>query len=293
MISNWSVITKQIKKGKQGFINICNYLEDSNRVSHEYTNIVTLNDARKAIINSVEDRAKHRAKLRLKGARYVNNYATSFVLALPRNIRQPDHRQWGQITDFIITQIARANGIDRAKLKRHCHIVLHDESASPDKPSHINLLVSNVIDKQVIKAFSQKRTTHLVKQAFNRVVELALKESNMNYMPKRENVKNKPLYAARAEKAALTMQLYRKFEQHAKKWLRNVLSAFERKQADVTKMAKDTAQKFDDFDQIAEKSLSNQVFNDLENIEVTAQIKHKLKATPHSKRKRRRRKKKD
>ncbi|MGJ8681195.1 hypothetical protein [Paraglaciecola sp.] len=291
MIKNWTVVFKQIRKGLQGFINACNYLEDENRTSHQYTKIVVLNDARKQIIRAVEERAQDRAEKKLKGLRYVHNYTTSMMLSLPRDIRQPkDLRTWSLMSDYIITQVAREYGIDRYKLKAHCHVVLHDESASPDKNSHLNIMMSNVIDKQVVKEFPYKKTSYLVKNAFNRVVKIALKESNYDYMPKRKNVKNKPLFVARAEKAARTMALYKRFEQHAKQWLKAVLGTFKKRQDEQQQLAQIAAKKFDDFDEAAENSIADGVFDDVAQIEDTAHIEPLAQTTRYTKRKRRRRK---
>lgn len=291
MIKNWTVKTKQIKKGSDGFINHVNYLQDTARASHQYTDITILNDAAASILQSVEDRAQYRADHKLTGARYVKNYATSFVLSLPRNINQPTKNDWHNIIHFIITRIAKQNDIDREHLKKHCHAVLHDESKSIDKHSHVHLLVSNVIDNQVIKSFTQYRTTHLIKMTFNRAVELAVKESNLKYQPKNTNVRDKPLFAARSEKALLTMKLFRRFEKHAKNWLKSVLKTFQRQQQE--QLAQQTAAHFDNFDLVAENLLADEVFNDLENIEQEVQISKTAQTTPYTKRKRRRRKRKD
>ncbi|GEA06127.1 hypothetical protein KUL42_08880 [Alteromonas sp. KUL42] len=50
---------------------------------------------------------------------------------------------------------------------------------------------------------------------------------------------------------------------------------------------------FDNFDHVAENQLSDEVFNDLENIEQEVQMAQTAQTTPYTKRKRRRRKRKD
>jgi len=200
MIKNWIVKTQQIKKKAQGFINHVNYLADKNRSSHFYSDIKILNNKSANILKAFDDRTLYRQKSGLRGGG-VSNYATSFIMSIPRDIKQPDLSDWKKISVELIKDLAKANNIDVNTMKEHVHIVLHDESRSDDKNSHLHVLVSNVINNEVVKSISQFKTTHAVKNSFNRSVKLVLNEDHLKYTAKRENVPKTPIWAFRAEKA--------------------------------------------------------------------------------------------
>ncbi len=199
MIKNWTVNTKQVKKGSKGLENHINYMKDEKRPSHANTRIVVLHDSSKNIFKAMEDRTEYRQKEGLRGGG-VRNYATSFVLSLPRDIKQPNDEDWLRIGKMAISAIAKTNNIDINTMKKHCNLVIHDESKG-EKNSHLNICVSNVINNEVVKGISQRKTTYAVKNAFNFAVKKVLNENNMDYMPKRENVGKKPSWVIREEKA--------------------------------------------------------------------------------------------
>ena len=199
MIKNWTVITKQIKKKSTGLINYVNYLKDSNRPSHHGTKITVLNDASKEIVRAVDDLILHKIENKIKGRREPNNYATSFVLALPKNIQNPTLEQWKIIADDAVKNLAKSLNIDREKLKKLTHIVLHDEQK---KASHVNIVVSNVIDNKVAKNISQFKATHTVKMSLNSSVKRLFNVCNTEYTPAFKSglkQRSKPLFVARQD----------------------------------------------------------------------------------------------
>lgn len=221
-IKNWTVKTKQIKKKDIGLVNHFNYLKNEKRASHFYTNIIDLNNSDEKLINilnQIEERKKYRQENGLRGGG-VSNLATSFVLSLPRDIEQPNEDQWRTLAGLSIKQLSIDIGVDFKKLKDNSVIILHDESSSPDKSSHVHIMISNVIDGQVIKPISQYQGTYSIKQGFNRAMRQVMKLDNKNHMAQNENVGDKPLFAARAEKAAL-----RELELKAKE--DNILNKFD------------------------------------------------------------------
>lgn len=78
-------------------------------------------------------------------------------------------------------------------------VVLHDESNSPSKSSHVHILVGNVIDGKVEKGISQYKGTYAMKKGVNKAVKQVLGVDNKQYIPKNENVGDKPLHVAREE----------------------------------------------------------------------------------------------
>jgi len=198
MLKNWLVKTKQIKNKEKGFINHINYLSDEKRSSHYYSKIVILNNTASNILKAFDDRKAYRQKNGLRGGG-VSNYATTFIMSLPRDIKQPNELEWKKISAHLVKDLAEANNIEVDKMKEHCHIVLHDESSSDNKPSHIHVVVSNVIDNQVIKSISQYKSTDTVKKSFNRSVKAVIGVDNNKYQPKQENVTKMPYWAFRQQ----------------------------------------------------------------------------------------------
>lgn len=221
MIKNWTVKTQQ----KKNFIKHYNYLVDKKRSSHYFSEIVTLINSSKNILSAFDERKKFRQENSLRGGG-VTNECTSFTLSLPRDIKQPTTGQWKLILKETFKELEKDinKSIDRdnkrelerrsdltkkhkkralmpnvsaVDLYKHSVAVLHDESASPKKSSHVHLLISNVMKNEVIKPISQFAATHAVKKAFNKSVLKVLNENHLEYEPKKKSNKNMPLWAAR------------------------------------------------------------------------------------------------
>ena len=228
MIKNWTVKVKQIrnsgyrKKYKKvinkdgsvkykatsangrkvinGFINHVNYLRDKNRPAHKDTKITVLLNNAQNILNAIEERKFFRQSKGLVGGG-VRNFASSIVCVIPNCINQPKNiSEWSKISSRVIFDIAKTTNLPFDVIKKHTHIVLHDESASPDKHSHIHVLVSNVINNEVVKVISQRKTVHAIKMGFNKSVKVVLNEDHKNYVPKSPQNFDKPLWLARQEK---------------------------------------------------------------------------------------------
>lgn len=265
MIKNWTVTTRQIKKKDSGFRNYTAYLSDKNRSSHYHTDIIMLNDAKSAIFRAVQDMIQHKIDNKIRGRREPNNYATGFVLTLPRDIPQPTHAQWNEIADDAIKALSKACEIDYEKLKKLSHIVIHDESKGP-KNSHVNLVVSNVVDNKLIKSMTQYKATHAVKTSLNASVRRLLGVCNTEYTPKHKNVlkqRSKPDWAARAEqadlldkkisKAELMLDVLKKRYEHIKNdislWAKSFLNNDELLHPITVKKAKNIANNLNDIEE--------------------------------------------
>ncbi len=203
-IKNWTVKIKQIKKRKNGLLTHFIYLFDENRAAHYYSHIIDLNNSPQKLSNIIHEytqRKERRKQLKLRGGG-VSNLATSFVLSLPRDIRQPTNKEeWQRITKITLQELSEKIDIPFDKIKANTIAVTHDESLSHDKPSHIHILVGNIIDGEVKKAISQFQAANAMKNGFNKAVKRVLNEDNLKYIPKKTKVGDKPLFVARAEKA--------------------------------------------------------------------------------------------
>jgi len=183
---------------KNGFVNHVNYLKDGSRAAHRNTNITVLLNNAANILNAINERKAYRQATELKKST-VFNYCTSFVVSLPSELK-PTLDDWTQISKRIIKDIAEVTGISATQIAKHTHIVLHDESASPNKHSHIHVLVSNVIDNDIVKVISQRRTISTIKRGVNASVKQYMGVDHTKYTPKNDQVGDKPLWLARQEK---------------------------------------------------------------------------------------------
>lgn len=285
MLKNWIVKTKQIKKGEKGFKNHVNYLVNGDRVSHVGTDITVLNDASEAILNEVDNRTLHRQENGLRGGG-VRNLATSFIVSLPTDIKQPNEEEWKQIGLYGIKKIAEKLEIDYKDLKKISHIVLHHEK---DKPSHIHVLVGNVLDNEVIKGVSQFKATHEFKKSVNYSVKQLLNEDNNNYVPKSKS-KALPGWLYKSNKALKIMEEFSDFKKSLGQWFDNL-----KEQKNNFLQSRITAKDFDKLDEEITGNAPDQIISTIEEIEEMEmpegmEIKENEKVTPKTKRKKRRRK---
>jgi len=124
-------------------------------------------------------------------------------MTIPRDIEQPTPEDWKKILNITYKAIANEIGTDTTTIKQHAYAVLHDESSSPNKPSHVHLLISNVINNDYHKKITQYAVTHTVKRALNNGIRLTVGEDNYKYTPSRRQKYNKPQWVVRLEKADL------------------------------------------------------------------------------------------
>lgn len=202
MIKNWTVKTKQIKKKEKGLLNHFNYLFNKKRAAHFYSEITDLNnspDKLNNILNEIEDRKEYRRENGLRGGG-VSNLASSFVVSIPRDIKQPENKkEWQKLASITLKELSTDLDIPFEKIRDRSVVILHDETNSPTKSSHMHILVSNVIDGQVIKSISQYQATYAMKKGINKAVKNVLGEDNKLYVPKNTNVGDKPLHVARED----------------------------------------------------------------------------------------------
>lgn len=299
---------------KNGFVNHVNYLKDGSRAVHRNTNITVLLNNAANILNAINERKAYRQAAELQKST-VFNYCTSFVVSLPSELK-PTLGDWTQISKRIIKDVAEVTGISVTKIAKHTHIVLHDESASPDKHSHIHVLVSNVIENDIVKVISQKRTTSTIKKGVNASVKQYMGVDNKKYTPQNSKTGDKPLWLARQEKNATLKKNAKNLDEEIKQKkikllkVNKVITLLAKKllsvKADISSWADDFLNNF--FAQAEEKAKPvAKIIDDIESIteeqaveldEMIRKVERINKSAPpeakiSSKRKRRRRKNKN
>lgn len=292
MLKNWIVKTQQ-KKGKKLRKHL-NYLVSKNSKVHKDTRIRVFKNSANKIFDEFDQVKKERAKLKKKGGGY-SNYATSFIMSLPRDIKQPTDSEWAKIAKCAITAIAQASNLTHEQIAEHCHIVLHDESKTNSKSSHLHLIVGNCIDGKFRKEITQLKTTYNVKKSFNYSVRKYLKVSNKNYVPKNIG-KNLPPWERKKELAEEIMSDFKRFKSSLTNWMFEMMN--QRRSREVEELAEKTANFVDKIGDNEEKlqNIDNEQVPTVESMAMNEIVKSEkeLNAKENEKistRKRRRRRK--
>ena len=183
-MKNWIVISKPVKQQFKGLSRYLAYLTSESHKNHigNTTIIPIVGSAiqvQRNINNAVIQRDYERAKSR-KGGRSISSYAQSFVLSLPKSIEpRPDIEVWKKISKELVRTISYYTTDNISDLKNNIFINLHDQ----DNP-HLNIVVSKVIDGNVIKAIQQKSIVNALKKTFNFAILKHLGLSPSDYKPK-------------------------------------------------------------------------------------------------------------
>lgn len=211
MLKNWTVKTKQIKRGVNGLADHSSYLRDPDRPAHQQTKIEVLHGSPKSIVLAYDQRRKQR-QLDGKRGGGVRNLATSFVLSLPKDIPQPTAIEWKKMMDIVVEELSEAIEEKAEDMAKQSFIVLHQEEG--EKNSHVHFLAGNIVNGEFNKKITQYAGTHAVKTGFNKAVKAVMGVDNYEYIPKQKNVKDKPLWAIRKER---NKEIERKAEEEREK----------------------------------------------------------------------------
>ncbi|ELB2761125.1 hypothetical protein [Vibrio sp. Vb2201] len=184
-MKNWTVVVKQIKKQKTGFINHTNYLLNPNTDSHKNTIIKPIGDVERAIHNTLQEVESRKALRKKQGKRggAIQNYSTSFVLTLPTEIKASG-KDWAKMTTLVIKKLVKDLKLDYDLVTQCAVAVLHDEQGH--KPSHVHLLIPNIIDGTFHKEITQHKAVYSVKNGFNKAVFKILGLDHKKHKPKQE-----------------------------------------------------------------------------------------------------------
>ena len=248
MIKNWLVKTKQIKKGSKGLKNYLHYLQNDNAVSHFKTVFDKPINAGSKLLDAYDLRRYDRQSKGLRGGG-VKNHATSWVISCPPNVH-PSPDQWKKIAKDVLKDLGKELNLSPKDLAKHSFINVHNEKKS-GKYSHLNIVLSNIINNDFRKDITQHKATWAVKHSINKAFKQHLGIDNRTYTPrdKWKIGKNKPLWAARLDnaKTELTEIIERKNSQN---------------QADFEKLADVAMARLSDyFESIKKPSLLSKMFS--------------------------------
>lgn len=180
-MNNWVTVSEAVKNEHAGLCTYLNYLVAEDHKNHiNKTRIVPIHNSINGFINNCIKQVTNRNLIRAKnkkGGRNLTSYAQSFLFSLPPEITLFDH-QWKLIAKHIFSDLADYLAIDQKTLLKHSFINLHDE----DK-QHINLVVSKVIEEQVVRDIQRKAVIKLLKYSFNAAVLKYGNYNNESYIP--------------------------------------------------------------------------------------------------------------
>lgn len=186
-MKNWTVVSEPVRGEHAGLCSYLNYLIAENHKNHiNKTRIVTIHNSVNGFINNCIEQITERNLVRTKnkkGGRNISSYAQSFMFSLPADISLFDH-QWKSIAKHIFKDLSDYLNIDHKVLLDHAFINLHDE----DK-QHINLVVSKVINGNVIRDIQRKSVIKMLKHSFNAAVLKYTQNDYQDYIPETKRSK--------------------------------------------------------------------------------------------------------
>lgn len=125
------------------------------------------------------------------------SYAQTFMFSLPSEIGHPKPDFWEAVAKRALTKIGKAVKIDPKRLLNGTGVVLHDESESEGKNSHIHMFIGKVLeDGTVVNALRQRAAAQAAKEAFNEIVYEKLNYNIKDYVVKQPG-RREPLHVAR------------------------------------------------------------------------------------------------
>ena len=205
-------IVKQISKKKNSLKSCVDYLLSKKHENHINTKIYEIGNSRHDLSNILDEVGSVRLK----------NAATSFCASLPADLYHPSKNEWENIYNSTIENYCDslneeleklekshhkkaipsderrkkeyhlnteryAQRLDVDEMKRLSICVIHDDRDKPliigeTSGSQMNLLISNVIDNQVVKIISQKSGIELFKKSYVNAVKNELGLDPKDYL---------------------------------------------------------------------------------------------------------------
>ncbi|EOG7700947.1 hypothetical protein ACLINR_000425 [Vibrio parahaemolyticus] len=194
MLKNWTVITKPVRDGSNGIIAREKYLNSANHPNHANTeaifdivgNEIT---SKRILISGEQYRLQQKLRSERRG-RPLSSYAMEFCLTLPKTYR-PSREQWKAIIADCCKALAihlDLTGDDRKKFYSLVRGVCHQQgehSSYRGTGDHVHLIVSKLVNGQVLTGLQKKGATTTLKAAFTLSVTKYLGISVDSYTPQK------------------------------------------------------------------------------------------------------------
>ncbi|HCG7987192.1 TPA: hypothetical protein NJ576_005206 [Vibrio parahaemolyticus] len=178
MIKNWTVTTQPVRLGSDGVMMRERYLLNKTHANHKYTDdlisIFGCAETSNRIALAGEQFRLNQQLYNHKGGRPLSSYAMEYCLTLPKGYR-PSIEQWQSIVKdccLALAKLCKLNKSEFAQYRQQIRAVLHQQKQDGTKGSgdHVHLIIGKVIGGKVLKELQQKKSTKLIKQAFNQAV---------------------------------------------------------------------------------------------------------------------------
>ena len=178
MIKNWTVTTQPVRLASDGIMMRERYLLNTKHANHKHTeDLVSLfgcaDTSNRIALAGKQFRLNQQLNNR-RGGRPLSSYAMEYCLTLPKGFR-PNSEQWQSIVKdccLALAKLCKLNKSEFAQYRQQIRAVLHQQAQDGNKGSgdHVHLIIGKVVGSRVLKELQQKKSTKLIKQAFNKSV---------------------------------------------------------------------------------------------------------------------------
>ncbi|HCM1314249.1 hypothetical protein [Vibrio parahaemolyticus] len=178
MLKNWTVTTQPVRLGSNGVMMRERYLLNKTHANHKYTDdlisIFGCAETSNRIALVGEQFRLNQQLYSRRGGRPLSSYAMEYCLTLPKGFR-PSSEQWQSIVKdccLALAKLCKLNKSEFAQYRQQIRAVLHQQAQDGNKGSgdHLHLIIGKVVGSRVLKELQQKKSTKLIKQAFNKSV---------------------------------------------------------------------------------------------------------------------------
>ncbi|HGY9569307.1 TPA: hypothetical protein ACOJRH_005244 [Vibrio harveyi] len=178
MIKNWTVTTQPVRLGADGIMMRERYLLNPKHANHKHSealiSIFGCAETSNRIALSGEQFRLNQQLYNRRGGRPLSSYAMEYCLTLPKGYR-PTKEQWQSIVKdccLALAKLCKLNKSEFSQYRQQIRAVLHQQSHDGTKGSgdHVHLIIGKVVGGRVLKELQQKKSTKLIKQAFNKTV---------------------------------------------------------------------------------------------------------------------------
>ncbi|MHA2861096.1 hypothetical protein [Vibrio harveyi] len=232
MIKNWTVTTQPVRLGADGIMMRERYLLNPKHANHKHSealiSIFGCAETSNRIALSGEQFRLNQQLYNRRGGRPLSSYAMEYCLTLPKGYR-PTKEQWQSIVKdccLALAKLCKLNKLEFSQYRQQIRAVLHQQSHDGTKGSgdHVHLIIGKVVGGRVLKELQQKKSTKLIKQAFNKTVLEHVGIDYRSYEPiEREKGRRLSTWQYQHQKATEALEiekLIKQMQTQFDRWLR-------------------------------------------------------------------------